>query len=435
MSRRIVAAVVVAVCMTRPAPVTAQADSLSAVARARYRDAVAAEKKGDLAGARDFLARATEAWPMQPFYPLAAAEVAARLGDTAGAVRMLTRYADLGAGIDLRESKSFGSLLGAPALEPVRKRLAENLTPLVRSDSVAGIPDPEFYPEGMDYDPGSRSWFVASIRKRTIARIGPDGRAVDFPKLSGGRLDAVLGVRVDSRHGVVWASTKAFPAMEGYQRADSGRASVWALSLATGEVLGRADAPAGAPHLFGDLVVHPSGDVYLSDSESPILYRARLANGKVLLEERLRHRTFRSLQGLAFDDAGSRLYLADYSHGLLLVNLETGSVTPVAVPAGASTLGLDGIARSGRLLIAVQNGLVPPRIVRMRLAADGASIESFEVIDRHLPLADEPTIGAIVGDRFVYVANSHWEKYDDAGHPKDGARLRSPVLLSVPIGR
>jgi len=57
------------------------------------------------------------------------------------------------------------------------------------------------------------------------------------------------------------------------------------------------------------------------------------------------------------------------------------------------------------------------------------------VLDRHLPVADEPTIGAIAGDRFVYVANSQWEKYDDQGRLEAGARLTPPVLLELPLVR
>ncbi|MGE0441524.1 MAG: hypothetical protein AB7S39_13645 [Gemmatimonadales bacterium] len=41
----------------------------------------------------------------------------------------------------------------------------------------------------------------------------------------------------------------------------------------------------------------------------------------------------------------------------------------------------------------------------------------------------------MVGDRFVYVANSQWEKYAEDGSRRPGTVLAQPVLLSVPIGR
>jgi hypothetical protein len=372
---------------------------------------------------------------MQPAYLIAVAEVSARLADTAGTARWLTRLADLGGSVKVDAVEGFRAVRDAPALAAVRRRLEANLAPLVRSDSVAGIPDPEFYPEGVDYDAASGAWFVASVRRRTVARIGRDGSVTEFPKLGTERMDAVLGVRVDARHGVLWATTRVLPAMAGYRPEDGTRARVWAFSLASGELLGVADAATDGPHLFGDLVVHSSGDVYVSDSESPILFRARLTGGRVVLEERLRHRLFRSLQGLAFSQDEHLLYLADYAHGLLLVDLGKGTVRSLEAPAGVGTLGLDGIARSGRMLVGVQNGSVPPRITGFRLSGDGLRITGSRVLDRHLPLADEPTIGTLAGGRFVYVANSQWEKYDEKGQLKPGAALAAPVLLAVPVDR
>jgi hypothetical protein len=39
----------------------------------------------------------------------------------------------------------------------------------------------------------------------------------------------------------------------------------------------------------------------------------------------------------------------------------------------------------------------------------------------------------MMGDQFVYVANSQWEEYDDAGRLKPGARLTRPRLVAVPV--
>ena len=56
-----------------------------------------------------------------------------------------------------------------------------------------------------------------------------------------------------------------------------------------------------------------------------------------------------------------------------------------------------------------------------------------EVIDQHVDVADEPTIGTILGNDFVYVANSAWSKFDDDGHRAGGAPLRAPILLALPL--
>ena len=86
-------------------------------------------------------------------------------------------------------------------------------------------------------------------------------------------------------------------------------------------------------------------------------------------------------------------------------------------------------------IVAVQNGASPARIVRFVLNVAGDSIVAAQTIDENPVLAPEPTIGTMMGDRFVYVANSQWEEYDDAGHLKPGARLTRPRLVAVLLRR
>jgi len=71
--------------------------------------------------------------------------------------------------------------------------------------------------------------------------------------------------------------------------------------------------------------------------------------------------------------------------------------------------------------------------VRFALTDDGARITGVKVIDRQPALADEPTSGRVVGDEFVYVANSQWEKYEENGTLRPGVILDRPRLLAVPI--
>jgi len=44
-----------------------------------------------------------------------------------------------------------------------------------------------------------------------------------------------------------------------------------------------------------------------------------------------------------------------------------------------------------------------------------------------------PTIGAVVGREFIYVANSQWEKFDAAGGRVVAKPLTAPRLLVVPL--
>jgi hypothetical protein len=172
--------------------------------------------------------------------------------------------------------------------------------------------------------------------------------------------------------------------------------------------------------------------VFITDSGDPVLYRLRAGTDTL---EPLRHPLFRSLQGVAPSPAGDVVFVADYSHGLLRVELGSGEVHRLADAPGSTSLGIDGIALDRGAIIAVQNGVAPARIMRFVLGASGRDIVRAEILDRHSTVADEPTIGTIVGGDFVYVANSQWEKYDGTGKRIAGTVLRSPVLLAVPLPR
>ena len=68
----------------------------------------------------------------------------------------------------------------------------------------------------------------------------------------------------------------------------------------------------------------------------------------------------------------------------------------VADLGGMTSLGCDGLAWDDGALVAVQNGVVPPRVVRFTLDSTWSGITRVELIDQNLPIADEPTAGVVV---------------------------------------
>ena len=321
------------------------------------------------------------------------------------------------------------SAASASEAVPSHETATRSRLPRVR----ATLPDSTFWPEGMDYDMRTGRYYVASVRHGTIAEVSSGGSAREIlPRHSPG-IGSILGVRVDPEGGVLWATTSGRPQLAGYQPADSAIAAVLRIRISDGKVERRWDlAPSPRGHTLGDLAVGPAGDVYVTDSNEPVLYRLR--RGATTLEP-LTDTLFKSLQGLAPSPDGRWLYLADYSRGLLRVDLATKVVTLVADSTGRSPRGCDGIAWYRGDIIAVQNGASPARVIRIVLDASGVRVLGASVVDSDPVVADEPTIGAIVGDDFVYVANSQWEKYDRAGALLPAAVLRRPVLLATPLKR
>lgn len=304
---------------------------------------------------------------------------------------------------------------------------------LARGSLLRELADSTLWPEGVDRDPRTGDFYVASVRHRTIVRVAKDGRERELWPRDDRRLGAMLGVRVDPRRPVVWATTSGIPQSSGWVPADSAIAALLRIDARTGRILRRWDLPvAPRGHVLGDLALGPRGDVYFTDSYHPVLYRLR--PGADTLEQ-FTHPLFRSLQGISPTGDDRFVYVADYSRGLLRARLSDGDVRRLGVAGGTDTRGCDGIVLHRGALVAVQNGAAPARVVRFVLNAAGDSIVTAQTIDRNPVLAPEPTIGTMMGDRFVYVANSQWEEYDDAGRLKPGARLTRPRLVAVPVPR
>ena len=131
----------------------------------------------------------------------------------------------------------------------------------------------------------------------------------------------------------------------------------------------------------------------------------------------------------------------DCSDGGLYVALAECCIGDKRTPVGADVdLSAYGDVSLRALLFGEAQGRIvlsssrPARVMRFTLDKYGERIVRAEIVDRNWKIADEPTIGTIVGNDFVYVANSQWEKYNDSG-ARNARMLTAPVLLALPLDR
>jgi sugar lactone lactonase YvrE len=404
----------------------------AAVARSAWSAALRASRANDLAGARREVEHAAAAWPRQQVYLWARAVMGARARDTAEVIDALTQYAKFGLGRDLRSDTTWAVFAQRPWFATLVAAHDANRAVIARSSVRLTLSDSTLYPEGVDCDPRSGKFYVASIRHRTIVEISPNGVERELITRDKSGNGAVLGVRVDAARGVVWATMAGIPQMQGFLPADSTIAALVRIRISDGEIERRWNLDPAKQHVLGDLTLGPNGDVFVTDSQDPVLYRLRSGADSL---EAMHNPLFRSLQGLAATSDGRFLYVADYSHGILRVNLGNSTVIRIDEPRQVTTLGIDGIALRGRSIIAIQNGVSPARILRLDLDDEGKRIIRADVIDRNWRIAGEPTIGTIVGNDFVYVANSQGENYTDNGARRAAIPLIAPILLSLPLDR
>lgn len=304
------------------------------------------------------------------------------------------------------------------------------------------LSDTTLFPEGIVRDEARSRWLLSSVRQRTVVAVDDAGRITPFARDLPADVGAILGIRIDPARGALFAASAAVPPMLRFTSADTLRAEVLEFDLATGALRRRIALPAAErQRVPGDIAIGPDGTLYVSDGLAARLYVIP-PRGEVRV---VTSPFIASLQGMVFARDGRAIIAADYRHGLIRIPLAvagasaggaTGAgadtITQITDSAGRKLQGLDGLAWHGDALIATYNGRLPGRVVRITLAADQRSITAFNVLET-LVNAGEPTLGVVLGDAFVFIANSPWSAFDDAGARKPGTTLAPPEIRRLPL--
>jgi sugar lactone lactonase YvrE len=359
--------------------------------------------------------RALAADPENPRWAYNVACGEALRGDAPAAVRVLdglvARQVDLGAETD----GDFAGIRQTAEWREFATRLAELRKPVERSQTAFTLDDPGLVATGVAVDSRTGDVYVTSVRERKIVRRTRAGKVSDFVRQGQDGFLAGAGLAIDARRGLLYASTAAAPFMAGYQKEDAGKAGVFAFDLKTGRTVRKVWLEAAkdgeGPHFLNNMVVDRSGTVLVSNSGSPGVYR--WTAGSHLLELLSWSKAFRSTQGMALLPDERTLFMTDWSDGVWAVDLASGERQKIEGPAGVWLGGLDGLTPVRGGFIAVQIGVKPDRVVRLRLDRD--HIAAVEVLERNRPEYAEPVQGTQDGKDFLYVANSQLNLVDRTG--------------------
>ena len=350
-------------------------------------------------------------------------------GNTREAVRLLdqllARKLDLGAEND----EDFASIRKSPEWCAFLARLAELRKPIVHSEVAFRLADPALVATGIAVDPRTGDTYIGSVRQRKIVRRTKDGLVSDFTRPAQDGLMAVDSLAIDSARRLLLASCGVAPFMTGYSKDDYGRSGLFLFDLATGKLLRKAMLPAdGKRHILNALVLDRHGNAYVSDSGVAGVYR--LEQGTSELKVFIAENVFRSTQGLALSDDEKTLFVADYSDGVWAVDIASKERRRLEDPADAWLPGLDGLTRVPDGFIAVQIGIRPERVLRLRLDKQGRRITTVEILEMNHPEYGGPIQGVVSGGAFFYVANSQLDLGDETG-AFAADRARATVVLRL----
>lgn len=352
-------------------------------------------------------------------------------GNRQEAHAVLARVAAMGLVYQPEADSDFDSIKETDEFKSILKRFAANKAPVGSSSTAFTIPEKGLITEGIAYDPREDAFYVSSVRARKIFKVKRGTAAREFATERDG-LWSAMGMKVDARRRLLWVATAAVPQMLNYRKEEDGQSGILKFDLSTGKLLQKYLLPnKPRPHWLGDLVISSRGDVYATDSLTPALYVLR--EGSTELRPLIEGAPFLSPQGLAFAEGERALFLADYSKGLFLYDLKTGSLAQLSASPQVAVTGIDGLYFYKQNLVAVQNGVRPHRVVRISLSNDLKRVESLKVLEANNPLFDEPTLGVVVRDEFYYVADSQWDAVDRTGKLAATDKLRDTLILKMKL--
>ncbi|HET7551058.1 MAG TPA: tetratricopeptide repeat protein [Gemmatimonadaceae bacterium] len=395
--------------------------------------ATRAAAAGDHEEERHLMARASELAPQHPAPLLGLARADALTGHTDEALQILGRLADIGFSRFDPADSAFHLLSHDRRYAPVVARLAENRLPIISSDTAFVVPGANRIPENIAYDPRDSIFYIGSLAQHTVTRIGPGG---DTSRIAGAEdgLLRVVGMKVDTLRNRLWVATWGV-ARETAQ-VSVGReymARLFAFDLTSGrKLLMLTPRDTLHDHSFNDLVVAPTGDVYITDTDEGSIWRVRVGTDTLERFSTPDPAHFTAANGIALDDRGQCLYVA-FTEGIARIDVHSGRARLLAVPSDVTTASVDGLYWYRGDLIGVQMARSVERVVRFTLDHTGSRVLGARVLERSHPAFRFPTTGVIVRDSLYYIANPGWDRLGDDGEIQPADTPSPTIILRLPL--
>jgi hypothetical protein len=403
-------------------------------------------RQKDWAAARDVLTEIGRELPAPtPRYMLSVATIEARLGHKDEALKWIEKYVATRLSFDPSRDEDLKALMTAGTGTKIAELMKERSLPVTNAEFVCALPQADTMPEDITYlkvaDTKSvGSFYVTSIQHRTLYRVslpkagGRECTMEELPLSPEAKRWPTLAVAADPKRNVLWVTASAMPGFSGFPKEDEGKALLMEIDARSGKMLRSFDPGATGPAVLGDMCVTGEGTVYVTDSIGGGVYRLHSAVQTARLEK-IADGLFSPQTPVPARD-GKRLFVADYTMGIAVIDLPAADAAPnsssrlnyLPHPENVAVVGLDGLYRTGDSLIGIQNGTQPERIMRFVMNPAQTGITGSQVIHQIAQL--DPTHAVEVDGWFYATSNVGWSKVDDnTGQLKPGENFTPPVLL------
>ena len=174
-----------------------------------------------------------------------------------------------------------------------------------RAPDVVSFKVPALYPEGVDYDAKGKRFVVSSLHEGTVGQVTDDGTYK--PLISDSNFVSAIGLRIDApRNRLLVCNSDPGVSVHTKKESQGKLAGLGIFNLSTGELIKYIDLAAlskGGGHFCNDIAVDDSGNIYATDSFSPIIYKIDTNdNASILLEDKRFTGEGFNLNGIVYKD-------------------------------------------------------------------------------------------------------------------------------------
>lgn len=360
--------------------------------------------------------------PMHPTFTYNLASAYSLNGKKEESLRVLKTVVLANNTIDFEGDSDFDGIKNEKGFKDLLELKVSQSKIIESSKEKFSLSEKDLHPEGLLYLEKHKLWLSSSIRNKKVVSFDEKGNCSDWFTDC---LYSVFAIKADYKEKYLWITCSAIPEMKGFSKELEGKSEILKIDIATRKLVKRYAIEGN--HVFGDLEVTKNNDVYISDSGEAIIYK--IENESLTLWKDLRKEAF-NLQGITLDANESKLFIADYLKGILSIDIKSKKESWLEFPDDASKKGIDGLVFYNNSLIAIQNGVVPIRIVRYKLNESQTKIIDFIVLDNNRKVFDEPALATLVKNKVYFFANSPWKFYDKNGQ-LDESKIENPKLFEL----
>jgi sugar lactone lactonase YvrE len=214
------------------------------------------------------------------------------------------------------------------------------------------------YPEGVDYDAANHRFLVTSLHEGVVGAVTPDGHYT--PVFQNPAMISAIGIRIDAKRDRVLVCNSD-PGVSIHTKPESqGKlAGLAAYKLSTGELLKYIDLGGlakGGGHFCNDIALDQEGNIYATDSFSPIIYKIDSNyNASIFVQDKRFAGEGFNLNGIVVKD--NYLIVAKDNEGVLFKFPLDDPAKFVEINVDQKMPGADGLVmKSDGSLLVIANG-------------------------------------------------------------------------------